>query len=268
MDDDRLPVGVSRSPVGVYAAADARSALFMDMTLWVVAAAGVATLVGATIQGSIGFGMNLVTVPVLALVLPESLPVAVIVLGIPVSATMLRHEWASLDRAGLGWIIGGRLLGTALGAWIVASVQTSTLSMVVGTIILAIVAASVLMPPVPVRPTTQAVTGAVSGITGTAGGIGGPPLALLYQHRTGPTIRATLAASFLIGTVISLAALGISGSVRGDQLALGAGLAPLVIAGVVLGRRSHELLDRGWMRPAVLSFAAIAAVVVITDAAL
>jgi uncharacterized protein len=60
----------------------------------------VATLVGATIQGSIGFGMNLVTVPVLALVLPESLPVAVIVLGIPVSITMLRHEWSALDRTG------------------------------------------------------------------------------------------------------------------------------------------------------------------------
>ncbi|MFP3906288.1 MAG: sulfite exporter TauE/SafE family protein [Acidimicrobiales bacterium] len=239
----------------------------MELTLVAVVAAAIATLVGATIQGSIGFGMNLVTVPVLALVLPETLPAAVIVLGIPVSITMLRHEWASLDRTGLGWIIGGRLPGTALGAWIVATVATSTLQAVIGSMILLVVLASIAAPPVPVRPGTQAVTGAVSGITGTAGGIGGPPLALLYQYSSGPTIRATLSASFLIGTFVSLFALGITGSLTVGQLGLGAGLAPLVVAGVVIGRRSHSVLDRGWMRPAVLAFAAVSAAVVIIDAA-
>jgi uncharacterized protein len=238
----------------------------MEVTIAAFVVAAIATLVGAAIQGSIGFGMNLVTVPVLALVLPESLPVAVIVLGIPISITMLRHELASLDRAGLGWIIGGRLPGTAIGAWIVATVTTQTLQGVVGTVILVIVAASLLAPPIPVRPGTQAMTGAVSGITGTAAGIGGPPLALLYQRSTGPTIRATLSASFLAGTFISLFALGVSGSVTSDALLLGASLAPLVIAGVLVGRRSHDLLDRGWMRPAVLAFAAVSAVVVLVDA--
>lgn len=237
----------------------------MDLTVAVVIVAALATLVGAAIQGSIGFGMNLVTVPVLALLVPESLPAAVIVLGIPVSITMLRHELSDLDRAGLGWVILGRVPGTLLGAWIVATVATSTLQVVVGVIILAVVAASGLAPPVPVRPSTQAITGAVSGVTGTAGGIGGPPLALLYQHSTGSTIRATLAASFLIGTALSLGALGASGSVTGAQLGLGAGLAPLVVVGVIIGRRSHALLDRGWMRPAVLAFAAVSATVVVAD---
>jgi uncharacterized protein len=136
---------------------------------------------------------------------------------------------------------------------------------VVGSIILLVVLASVTAPPVPVRPSTQAITGAVSGVTGTAGGIGGPPVALLYQYSAGSTIRATLSASFLAGTVISLSALAVSGSVEVPQLGLGAGLAPLVVAGVVIGRRSHGLLDRGWMRPAVLTFAAVAAVAVIVD---
>jgi uncharacterized membrane protein YfcA len=58
----------------------------------------------------------------------------------------------------------------------------------------------------------------------------------------------------------------VSGSVTVAQVGLGAGLAPLVVIGVVIGRRSHALLDRGWMRPAVLGFAAVSALVVIADA--
>src|SRR3546814_3868911 len=49
----------------------------VDVTIGAVIVAALATFVGATIQGSLGFGMNLVTVPALALVLPEALPVAV-----------------------------------------------------------------------------------------------------------------------------------------------------------------------------------------------
>jgi uncharacterized protein len=238
----------------------------VELTLAIVVVAAVATLVGATIQGSIGFGMNLVTVPALALTVPEALPVAVIVLGLPISLAMLRHELADVDRAGISWIILGRIPGTVLGAWIVATVSTGTLQLVVGLVLLAIVLSSFVAPPIPVVPASQAITGAVSGVTGTAAGIGGPPLAVLYQRHTGPAIRATLSASFLIGTVLSLAMLGVSGSVGTDQLALGAGLTPFVLAGVLLGRRAHRVLDKGWMRPAVLAFAAVSAVAVVVDA--
>lgn len=238
----------------------------MDLSIDAFAVAALATLVGATIQGSIGFGMNLVTVPVLALVAPESLPVAVIVLGIPVSATMLRHELGALDATGLGWLIGGRLPGSLMGAWIVASVSVTTLQAVVGVILLVIVVASAVSPPIPVRPSTQLATGVVSGITGTSAGIGGPPVALLYQRSTGPTIRATLSASFLVGTFMSLTILGISGSMSTEQVVLGATLAPFVVAGVVAGRLSHAGLERGWMRRAVLAFAAISSLAVVIDA--
>ena len=53
-----------------------------------------------------------------------------------------------------------------------------------------------------------------------------------------------------------------------EQVALGVGLTPLVIVGAVWGRRSHATLERGWLRPAVLGFAAVSALLVIADAAL
>jgi uncharacterized membrane protein YfcA len=240
----------------------------VEVTVVALVAAAVATLVGAAIQSSIGFGMNLVTVPVLALVLPESLPVAVIVLGVPISVAMLRHEHASLDRAGLGWLLGGRVPGTALGVWVVAVVSTAALQAVVGGVVLAVVVASLVAPPIPVRPATQLTAGVVSGVTGTAAGIGGPPVALLYQRHEGPAIRSTLAVTFLVGTSLSLASLLLAGVVTGAQVALGVGLTPLVLLGAYVGRRSHATLDKGWLRPAVLAFAALSALVVIADAAL
>jgi uncharacterized membrane protein YfcA len=238
----------------------------VDVTWGACIAAALATLAGATIQGGIGFGMNLVTVPVLALVLPESLPTTAVLLGVPISIAMLRHEHRALDRAGIGWIIAGRIPGTVLGVWVVAVATTSALQGLIGAFILAFVVASMTLPALPVRGDTQLAAGAVSGVTGTAAGIGGPPIALLYQYHSGPTMRSTLAASFFFGTILSVTTLAIGRQVSWAQIAVGVGLAPLVVAGTYAGRRFHVLLDRGWMRPAVLAFATTAAVVVIADA--
>lgn len=238
----------------------------MDLTLGAVVVAVVATALGATLQGSIGFGMNLVTVPALALALPEALPVSVILLGLPISIGMLRHEHHALDRVGTGWILLGRLPGTAAGAAIVASTSTASLQAVVAVVVLLLVLASAAAPAVPVRRESQLVAGLVSGVTSTAAGIGGPPLALLYQHGTGAAMRSTLAASFLAGSFMSVAALAVAGEVTLDQVLLGAALSPLVVAGSVLGRRTHARLEEGWLRPAVLAFASLAAAAVLVDA--
>jgi uncharacterized membrane protein YfcA len=108
--------------------------------------------------------------------------------------------------------------------------------------------------------------GLVSGVTGTSAGIGGPPLALLYQHHPGPTMRSTLAVSFMFGTMLSLVTLGIARQVGVEQLLFGVGLAPVVVAGSIAGRRLHGLLDQGWLRPAVLVFAAITAATALVNA--
>lgn len=223
-----------------------------------VVVAVVATVVGAAIQGSLGFGMNMVTVPFLALVLPKALPVTMIVLAVPLSIGMVRYERHALDRPGVKWILLGRIPGTIAGTAVVATVSTSILQAIAGGVVLVMVVASITVPALKVRRRSQLTAGMVSGLTGTSAGIGGPPLALLYQHHPGPTMRSTLAASFMFGTVLSLATLGVARQVHLDQLLLGAGLIPVVVAGSVAGRRFHDFLDRGWMRPAVLVFAGLA----------
>jgi uncharacterized membrane protein YfcA len=231
-----------------------------------VVVVAVATLVGASIQGSIGFGMNLVTVPVLALVLPDALPATAVLLGIPISLAMLRHEHHALDRTGLAWIIVGRVPGTILGAWIVATFTDDNLKAFIGASVVFAVLVSVVAPPLRLTPATQIASGVASGTTGTAAGIGGPPVALLYQHHPGPTVRATLAATFFFGTLLSMVTLTVAREVRTADVVIALALVPIIVAGSLLGRRAHDILDRRWLRPAVLAFAAISGCVVIATA--
>ena len=238
----------------------------MDLTLGAVVVAAVATLVGASIQGSIGFGMNLVTVPALALVLPDALPATVILIGLPLAFVMFRHEHHALDRDAIGWILAGRVPGTIIGTLIVAALTVDQLKGAIGVIVLLAVVLSLFAPPVPLNRSTEFAAGAVAGTTGTAAGIGGPPLALLYQHHEGPTMRSTLAASFLFGTMLSIITLSIAHQMHLADLWLALGLTPLVFVGSRVGRHITRYVDRGWLRPAVLVFAAVSAVVVIVDA--
>lgn len=237
----------------------------MDISVAEVAIVLVAAFVGSVVQASIGIGLNLVTAPVLALVEPRALPATVVLLALPLVVLMVGHEHTHVDREGLAWMMVGRVPGTVLGTLVVGALAPETLAVVVGASVLLAVAASAATRDLPHRPSTWIGAGLASGTSGTAAGIGGPPLAVLYQHHQGPVIRSTLAAVFLLGTALSGAALAMAGEVRADHVGLALVLTPAVVAGTLLSRPLTRYLDRRWLRPAILTFAAVSAVVVIAD---
>ena len=145
----------------------------------------------------------------------------------------------------------------------VAHVAADALTVLCGVGVLVAVVTSILTTTVQVTPTTTVAAGAASGVLGTATSIGGPPLALLFQHREGPVLRATLAATFVLGTVLSVSALVVAGVVEGWQVWLALALLPGTAAGVAASGGLARRLDAGWLRPAVLTFAALTAVVAI-----
>src|SRR5262245_60672651 len=195
-----------------------------------------AVTAGASVQATIGFGANLVAVPVLAVIEPGAVPAATTMLALPLALTMAFREHDHVDWPGVGWLMAGRLPGTVLGALIVAVVATDTLSVVTGVSVLVAVALSAASATIPITPATTTATGLVSGTMGTATSIGGPPLALLYQHHEGRVLRSTLAVTFGTGTVISLAALAVARAVAGWQALLALALLPGVGAGLLIGR--------------------------------
>jgi uncharacterized protein len=219
--------------------------------------------VGAAVQGTLGFGANLLAVPVLALFEPAAVPAATTMMALPLANGMAVAERRHVDWPGVGWLMVGRIPGTMVGAAIVAVVAASTLSVLAGAAVLVAVALSLVTTTVVVNRATTMSAGLASGIMGTATSIGGPPLALLYQHHEGPILRSTLAVTIGIGTVISLGGQAVAGAVHGWQLLLALSLLPGVATGLALGRVVSRRVDERWLRPAVLAFATGAALLAV-----
>lgn len=212
----------------------------------------VALFVGSTMQSVVGLGVGLVSAPVATLAAPELMPGSLIVVALLLPCFTLVADHDDIDWPGLGWSLPARVVGTALGVWVVTHVDARELGIFVGVIVLAAVVATWRVVTVPITRASLSAAGFVSGVTGTATSIGGPPVALLYQHRPATQIRTTMAVYFLIGAGISLVGLGLAGEVTGQQLRAAALLAPVVLVGVVVGIPLRRRLPARVVRPAVL----------------
>ena len=152
----------------------------------------VAVAVGAVIQGSIGFGYAFVAVPTMALLYTEAVPVTPLLLALPMTVLMSAREWKSIDVSGFFLITGARVVGTALGVALLVFIPASFLSVLVGLLIVVAALMSFLSANFEVNNKTRLVGGIASGITSTTAAIGGAPLALIYQDRSGAELRSTL----------------------------------------------------------------------------
>lgn len=223
------------------------------------------TFLGALVQGSIGFGLNLIIAPIFALYRPESLPAAGIIVGLPMTLGSALREFRSIDRPAVLRMTLGRLPGVAVGLWIVTRLAPQALATAIGGTVLFAVLLSAFSPRIPITPVSQGLAGWLAGVMGTTSSIGGPPMALLYQHEPGPVVRSTLGAAMLLGTFLSLGGLYVAGEVLAIHWQVGGAMLPAILLGLAISRGLHGFLDRGWLRPCVLALCAIAGAVVVTD---
>ena len=107
---------------------------------------------------------------------------------------------------------------------LVATFSKDALGVVVGVMVLLSVLLTARAVVIPVNRATLVTAGFTSGVTGTATSIGGPPLAILLQHRTPRQIRTTLAVYFLLGARSRL-----TGLLVGGHLDLGVVLLALLL---------------------------------------
>ncbi|WP_232827284.1 sulfite exporter TauE/SafE family protein [Jiangella endophytica] len=223
----------------------------------------VAVFAGAAVQGAIGLGLGLLAAPVAALLAPELVPGTLLWLSMLLPVFTLAREWAHVDWWGLRWAFLGRVPATVLGAWIVSVSSPRVLSVVVGLVILVAVALTVRTIRLPMRRGVLAAAGAVSGISGTATSIGGPPLALVYQSELGPRVRSTLAVYFLFGAGFSLVALSVVGELGLTETKAALWLAPPMVAGFLAASALRAFVDGGRLRLAVMVVCAVSAVTLI-----
>ncbi len=122
------------------------------------------------------------------------------------------------------------------------------------------------MPPFsPSRP-AFITAGLITGVTETATGIGGPPLALLYQHQRPATMRSTIALCFLLGEVVSLATLMATGRISAAQLLGIVLLLPALVLGSTLSHVVHHRINGRFLRNFVQGFAIVSGIALMVHA--
>ena len=233
------------------------------MTTTGYAVVAVAVLLGACLQASIGFGMGMLAAPVVALVDPSLIPGTLIMLAALVTLAVTIREREAIDLRGTGWALVGRVPGTVAGALLLAAIPERALAILLAAVVLfGVLLTSLGWVPTP-RRRNLVLAGATSGVLGTATSIGGPPMALVWQNSSGPTLRGTMSGFFLVGSVISIVVLALTGAVHADTFRTCALLIPAMLAGYVLSRHVNGLLNPRRQRWTAIAMSATGAAVLI-----
>lgn len=225
-------------------------ALPIDLPLYTLAL--FAVFAAAIIQSGIGMGFGLVAGPALLLIDPALVPSAVIVVGTPVGAWATIRDRDQIILRELGIASIGRVLGALVASQtMVLLLSPQAFKVLFATVLLLVVALSVVRLHPRFNLRTLFAAGIVSGITGTIAGLGGPPLALVYQDSHSRKVRATLNATITLGGLVSLAFLWAYGLVTSKSLWYALLLMPGLVLGIWCSRYLHGFLDQR-LRPVIL----------------
>lgn len=85
------------------------------------------TAAAAALQGTVGVGFAMVSVPVLTLLNSDFTPVPQILLSFPMTVFMVLRERRHLDLKGAAWVLSGRLPGAVAGAILLGVLAQRTL---------------------------------------------------------------------------------------------------------------------------------------------
>ena len=221
----------------------------------------VVVALAAFVQGTGGLGFALIVAPVAGLLAPGLLPVFLLAAMIPLNLYVAWRERASLDLRGAGWIITARLAATPAGLALLWLVPEHRIGPLVGAATVLAAVVSLVAPSFTPGRAAYLGAGLVTGLTETATGVGGPPLALVYQHRPAEELRSTVAACFLVGELASLGLLFATGRGHPGQLWPALLFLPALAAGAALSRLVHRRVDARRMRTFVLAFALVSGLV-------
>jgi uncharacterized membrane protein YfcA len=234
-----------------------------DVSGGVLALLALAVVLGATMQGLVGLGLNLVSAPIVTMVSPSLMPELPLVLAVVLPFLTLARSHEEIDWPGLAWVLPARVPGVALGVLFLALFSDRAVAVAVAVMVLVAVLLSLAPLEVPVRRGTLSAAGVLSGLAGTATSIGGPPVALLYQHRTPQQIRSTLAVVFTVGAAMSLTGIWLSGHLDTSALPVALLLMPCLALGAWAGGRLQPVLPAHVVRYAVLAICAASAIVLL-----
>lgn len=234
----------------------------IGLSPWVAMLAVSIVFAGSAIQASIGVGLGLLAAPTLVAMDPSFIPGALTVCVVPLTVGMTVREFHHVDRS-ISRAVVGRFVGVLVGTWLVATTGRQGVAIVVGlSVLFAVITSAFGVRFAPTRR-NLIIAGTTAGFTGTAAGVGGPPMALTYQHSDPRVLRSTLAAFNTIGSMFTIPSLAIAGVIGWRELQLAALLVPGVLLGLWSGRYTIARMPPGRVRPFVLVACASSAIVLL-----
>jgi len=236
------------------------------MSIPALVAALVVTFLAAAIQGVVGMGFAMVSVPILALIDPTLAPVPQLLITLPLTLSMAWRERHHIQLPAISWIIAGRIPGAVIGLALLAVATQRVLDLSIAAVVIGAVAIIASGFHLKRTRTSEFGAGVLSGTSSLIASIGGPPLALLYAEDDGPTIRSNLAAIFSVGLAITIIARTVSGNIAVADLKVAAILFPALVAGYAVSLRFKNRVSQPVVKFGVLVISLIGAIGLIVRA--
>lgn len=208
--------------------------------------------IGATVQASIGMGLNLFAIPLLMLIDPVYAPGPILVACLLLSALAFWRMPVVIEQRDMTCSLAGLAAGTVAAAALLTAIDTAGLGRLLGALVVLGVGLILSGRSVRITPTSLVTAGAAAGIMGTIAGVHGPPVAMLYGGQAPTRVRGALLAFIGIGSALSVAALAAVGRFGAREVTATLILLPGVGLGLLLAPRLATLIDARRIRLATL----------------
>jgi uncharacterized membrane protein YfcA len=235
------------------------------MTLLEFFLAAGAVLLGSIIQSVSGVGGGFLMVPLLAMINVAFLPGPMIFATLALSILMAWREREHIAYTHVASLALATVPGAYMGAWLLTRVPADRLGVIFGSMILLAIGIAAFGLKFRLTRFSSIVAGLTAGTMGASSGIGAPAIAVLFQDRAGPNIRATLALIYTLCSLLIVAVLVTAGRFSLADAQLGFLLMPGMLLGYVVSRPLTVRFDSGGARFAVLAVSGIAAVTLIVN---
>ncbi len=218
-----------------------------------------------------GFGYALIATPFLVLIFPPAVVVPlVLTTWVPLSVFLVIEVRRDMSGRRIGSLLLGSALGAPVGVYLLTSLGVQPMQLAIGSFTL-LAAGVLVVRPFPRLPGERALCiagGMLSGVSGGATAMSGPPVVLLglNQGWEPRNFRADLIGYFTVLHLGVLLLLGASGVFDSTVLSMGLASVPGVVIGYVAGIRAGKRLTSRIFRVAAITLVTLGGTLVLTEA--
>ncbi|MBU2872172.1 sulfite exporter TauE/SafE family protein [Colwellia sp. E2M01] len=238
----------------------------MEYTLLSILLINVIVLIGSLLQGLIGYGVGMFCAPLLFLISPTLVPAPLILISTIITVVMMMRDREHLQFKQVSWAMTGGFFGVLAAGLVLKVTSKEQFELVFALLILFAVFISILGFIPKVNNKTNTIAGFTSGLMGTITAVGGPPMALLYQHGDIKNIKANLTAFFLFLNIVALSTLALVGQITSNTFIAVAIALPGIAIGFYISSKAHHIIKPHLIRKWILTLSAITAIIALVRA--